>query len=285
MIAKYIPMFNDILKNEFTSCMHNFDVETCESDPYGCFDECLIHPLRNIPDPEGGVKFVIIDALDECEQNHNDKKHKINGIASLLKYKVHLFPKWLKFLVTCRNISYCRQLKYNMKLIFLDSSDQRNIEDMKFYLSVHGGNKTEGKNEPSTFLLLTSTVQSNTYPQQFQSLNIYYEHQFKRYFTSGYKHAKAILEIISSVLQPIDKNKLWYILSNTTEINHEDYDNSIGCLIDFVKFIDNKVYMLHISLREWLLDTDNIEFKINQNNGHYLNALYLIKILQYKQEK
>ncbi|XP_060593007.1 uncharacterized protein LOC132747603 [Ruditapes philippinarum] len=285
MIAKYIPMFNDILKNEFTSCMHIFDVETCENDPYGCFDECLIHPLRNIPDPEGGVKFVIIDALDECEHNHHDKKNKINGIASLLKYKLHLFPKWLKFIVTCRNISYCRQLKYNMKLIFLDSSDQRNIEDMKFYLSVHGGNKTEGKNEPFTFLLLTSTVQSNTYSKQFQSLNIYYEHQFKRYFTSGYKHAKAILEIICSALQPIDEDKLWYILSNTTEINQEDYDNAIGLLIDFVKFIDNKAYMLHISLREWLLDTDNIEFKINRNNGHYFNALYLIKVLQYKQEK
>jgi hypothetical protein len=286
MIAKYIPMFNDILKNEFTSCMHNFDAETCDNDPYGCFDECLIHPLRKIPDPpDGDLKLVIVDALDECEHKQDDKKNEINGIASLLKYKVHLFPKWLKFLVTCRNIWYCRQLKYSMKLKILDSSDQRNIEDIKFYLSVHGGHKREGQIEPSTFLLLTSTVQSNTFSKQFQSMNMYYEHQFKRYFISEYKHAKAILEVICSALQPIDKDILWYILSNTTEINLEDYDNSIGRLIDFVKFIDNKAHMLHISLREWLLDTDNIEFKINRNNGHYFNALYLIKVLQDKQEK
>ncbi|XP_053396641.1 uncharacterized protein LOC128556237 isoform X2 [Mercenaria mercenaria] len=287
MIAQSIPMFSELLKYQYTSCTDNFDAETCEKDPYGCFDECLINPLRSLPAQSGKPKLIIIDALDECEQHEDDRINGINGIASLLKYKLHLFPKWFKFILTCRTVWYCRQLKSRMDILNLDSGDKRNVNDIKTFISTKGFNNNvyDFNFEPSSFLLVLSILNSDASLGQIQSLNIFYEHQFKRYFDIKYKHAKDILEIICSSFQPIIETQLWNIVSDTTDINPEDFEAAMRHLAHFLKSIDNKVHIMHVSLQEWLLDKENIDFKINLSVGHYLNALYLLKLLREKREK
>ena len=73
--------------------------------------------------------YVVIDALDECA---NDKAEILN----MLKSKLSRLPKWLKLIVSSRNVSSITASLDGLQRVELRSEDERNRDDIDTYLSL-----------------------------------------------------------------------------------------------------------------------------------------------------
>ncbi|XP_053388519.1 uncharacterized protein LOC128551644 [Mercenaria mercenaria] len=270
MFSLHIPGFAEVLSTTEKLCVEYYNPNQCEDDPGGCIKHCLISPFERLYIHDKSSYIVVLDALDECEHSKNE-----GGIAFLLKSNLHLFPKWIKFIVTCRNVSYCTQLNTQLHVMQLSSNDQENQDDLKTFYSVQEYNQYETR--ASNFLLasLPFAISKGKFP----SFDVFYEEQFGRVFSDKYEEPKAILEIICASMESMSEGELGEVFSNTVPIAPEDYESSLQRLSDFIQLINGKVHLWHASLKYWLLKTSS-NFRIKVSKGHHCIAKYLLKQLR-----
>ena len=72
---------------------------------------------------------IVIDALDECK----DAKAEI---LNILKTKARRFPRWLKLIVSSRNVTSIVASMDELQRLDLRSDDRRNLEDIDTYISL-----------------------------------------------------------------------------------------------------------------------------------------------------
>ena len=128
MVASTFADYSAIISsNSFVSRVLQ---NNCAQAPEWCFQEGILTPLKNLPRQPKETWYIVIDALDECSTNGNEE------ILSMLKSKARRFPKWLKLIITSRNVSTITSNLDGMQILELRSGDQRNIEDIDTYSSL-----------------------------------------------------------------------------------------------------------------------------------------------------
>ena len=127
MIAWKLSGYHEyLLRNSFVRRVLQRD---CSQDPEWCFELGVLTPLKNLHPQPNNPWYIIIDALDECV---SDKAEIVN----ILKSKAHRLPKWMKLIVSSRNLSTIISGLGGFQSVELRSDDDRNREDIDTYLSL-----------------------------------------------------------------------------------------------------------------------------------------------------
>ena len=101
----------------------------CSQDPEWCFEYAILRPLKKIRPQLRDSWYILVDALDEC---FNEKGEVVN----ILKSKARRLPKWLKLIVSSRNVSTVIAGLEGLQRIELRSDSKENLEDIDTYLSL-----------------------------------------------------------------------------------------------------------------------------------------------------
>ncbi|WAR08753.1 hypothetical protein MAR_018711 [Mya arenaria] len=118
MISNFVPEFMSQLLTD-RQCFEHYNGEYCNEDYLGCIDMCIIHPLQELSRTyfTTSAKLIIIDAIDECGKVVNE-----NAIIEIIRKRFHLFPSWIKLLVTSRKLETHAQLLMDFDVIYLPRS-------------------------------------------------------------------------------------------------------------------------------------------------------------------
>ena len=126
-LSKNIPEYSSAIKNR--TIQNELNIH-CKNDPIGCFQTTILDPIRELKGQENTNTFILIDALDECME----KGGKSSEIITILKNKMTKFPAWIKLIISSRNkTSLIAQLPTFEKLA-INSTDERNLEDIRSYI-------------------------------------------------------------------------------------------------------------------------------------------------------
>ena len=101
----------------------------CFQDPEWCFEQAILGPLKKLKQQPIESWYIVIDALDEC----TDAKAEI---LNILKTKARRFPRWLKLIVSSRNVTSIVASMDELQRLDLRSDDKRNLEDIDTYISL-----------------------------------------------------------------------------------------------------------------------------------------------------
>ena len=101
----------------------------CPQDPEWCFEQAILIPLKNVHPQPIDPWYIVIDALDECSSVQPE-------ILNILKSKARRLPKWLKLIVSSRNVSTITVGLGGLQRVELRSDDKRNLLDIDTYLSL-----------------------------------------------------------------------------------------------------------------------------------------------------
>ena len=127
MIAWKISKYRErILTNSFVRRVLYKD---CSQDPEWCFEQGILTPLKELHPQSSVPWYIVIDALDECSNGQAE-------ILNILKSKVRRLPKWLKLIVSSRNVSTITSSLDGLQRVELRSDDKRNLQDIDSYLSL-----------------------------------------------------------------------------------------------------------------------------------------------------
>jgi len=126
MVASSIDEYRDIILSDFF--VQKVLQNNCPQDPEWCFQEGIVTPLTKLQHQPKLPWYIIIDALDECTANKAE-------ILNILMSKVRRLPRWLKLIITSRNMSTVTTSLKGMQRLELRSDDERNLEDIDRYLS------------------------------------------------------------------------------------------------------------------------------------------------------
>ena len=126
MVASEIDEYRQIVTSD--SFVQRVLQNSCQQDTEWCFQEGIVTPLTKLQYQPKEPLYIIIDALDECAADKGE-------IVSVLKSKVRRLPRWLKLIITSRNISTTTTDFEGMQRLELRSDDERNLEDIENYVS------------------------------------------------------------------------------------------------------------------------------------------------------
>ncbi|HEX6184544.1 MAG TPA: TIR domain-containing protein [Pyrinomonadaceae bacterium] len=91
------------------------------------FEEAILNPLKELPAPEGGTRYLLIDALDEAATRTEGPT-----IIDLLATRLDLFPSWLKLVATTRTEMLGRLKILQPQTISADAPE--NQDDVRRYV-------------------------------------------------------------------------------------------------------------------------------------------------------
>ena len=287
MIAWKISKYRErIFTNSFVRRVLYKD---CPQDPEWCFEQGILTPLKNIQ-PEPRVSwYIVIDALDECS---NEKAEILN----ILKFKARRLPKWLKLIISSRNVSTITASLDGLHRVELRSDDKRNLQDIDTYLSlkvfslresiVQGITTTLGimDNDAPTqaivsrlaekgqgnflyvkvvldlWLASSESVSWETFPKTLDSsYQLYFE---KRYQPPESFHSlRKIFEVLVAAYTPLTVHKMHSLLrldQPTLDLEYEFLPklNQVSLFLTHGSG-DGLIRIHHSSLSEWLTSENN----------------------------
>jgi len=127
MIAWKIAEYREsILTKSFA---HRVLYRDCPQDPEWCFEQAILTPLKKLRPQPNVLWYIVIDALDECS---SDKAEVVN----ILNSKARRLPKWLKLIVSSRNVNSIIAGLDGLQKVELRLDDKRNLEDIDTYLTL-----------------------------------------------------------------------------------------------------------------------------------------------------
>ena len=315
MIARRLPEYGYLVSNN--SFIKRSLKEDCihYQDPVGCFQLAVLSPLRNLTNKPRENWFVVLDALDECitqgETGHS--------IVYLLNNKIHLFPPWLKVIVTLRNESEAFLHSSKVKTIVIDPEDSRNLKDLDTFVirrleapSLHHLTRWFG-NDSVNFTKLTTEVLSksqgnflfvnellNNWEQTTMELrnvfdlpkslgDLFYTY-FKRLYPSkeSFKSVRHILELLVSTFEPLTHNQIFELLkTGENSLDEYDFKNRLKGLSHFLQYgkDNNTLTLYHLSLTEWLTSEENKDFFVSKEKGHETFCEYYIGLIRETEER
>ncbi|XP_060578067.1 uncharacterized protein LOC132735167 [Ruditapes philippinarum] len=118
LFAMRLPEYGNIVSMMSSSSIL-YDKEKCAKEQDACFDQAFRIPFKNMTS-EYSTMIVVIDALDECFHLTKNENFILNLISTRLRY----FPKWVKFLITSRDIMQLKEKEVLHNLISKTESEE-----------------------------------------------------------------------------------------------------------------------------------------------------------------
>ncbi|KAJ7372368.1 hypothetical protein OS493_019815 [Desmophyllum pertusum] len=261
----------------------------CPQDPEWCFEQGILTPLKKLQQQPTEPWHIVIDAIDECA----DAKAEI---LKILQTNVRIFPRWLRLIVSSRNVSTIVTSLNELQRVDLRSDDKRNIDDIDAYIfqkvfplkeSIVHRIKTAlaiTDNDESTqkivshlakkgqgnfqfvkvvldlWLASTASVKWDTFPKTLDSsYQLYFE---RKYGTSeSFRSLRQIFEVLVAAYTPLTVHEMHSLL----RIDHPTLDLEYDFLpkLDQVSLFlwhgsgDGLIRIYHASLSEWLTSETN----------------------------
>lgn len=113
-----IPAVRDILSEE-----------SCRQDPGSAFERGILTPLETVLAPEEGVRYILIDALDEALTATGG-----GTIVDLLSSRLSRLPGWLRIVATTRKEPAVLHQLQGLPARELRADDPHNLDDLKRYM-------------------------------------------------------------------------------------------------------------------------------------------------------
>ena len=107
------------------------DEARCVQDPASAFEEGILTPLEKLPAPADGVRYILVDALDEALTLGEGLT-----IVEVLAARLDRLPGWLRLVATTRKEPAVLDRLRGLKAQELDAQDPRNLEDLAAYLTL-----------------------------------------------------------------------------------------------------------------------------------------------------
>ena len=303
-IAVKLPKYSEHVKNNERL---RLELNTrCHKDPTSCFFTTIVGPLRKLQQPNT-LRFIIIDALDECFESDAISSSEI---LDILKSKIMAFPRWLKVILTSRNLtSVTSKIPQVVNRMSLYATDKRNVKDIRFYVSRFMSqnshffdrmfaavdpinSRTKGikifldeviTRAEGNFLFVATTLQyiSDTRGKvDLQSLPTslfaLYKEYFERQFSvDRFGPFRFVLEVLLAAYSPLQAPNFEEILKSEYEVNN--FAKPIEKVSCFLRFgPDGTVAIYHQSFAEWLTNQSHF-LSINKTRGHQSIAKFLIR--------
>ena len=290
MVASTFEDYNAIISRD--SFVRRALKEECSQAPEWCFQEGILTPLKSLPKKPREIWYIVIDALDECSTDGKDE------ILTMLKSKVWRFPKWLKLIITSRNVSSITKTLAGIQVLELRSDDWRNLEDIDTYSSfkvyplqasiLHGIKNFFAIKENSTpdekivgslvkksqgnFLylavvldfLLEAPESFSWSRQEFpKTLDSIFQLSFERKFSSpeSFRSLREIFEVLVAAYSPLSAEDIYSLLSLDNPTLDFEYD--IMSKLEEVslylwKSEKGLLRIFHASFSDWLTSKSNM---------------------------
>ena len=130
MLASNLPDY--AMQFESPSVADWLSEKRCEDDPSSAFSQAILVPLRSLPPPVDGARYILVDALDEALGHGGGKS--VN-IVDVLFGRLELMPSWLRVVATTRNDPAVLSSRLSKPpCIRLDAADSRNTADLDDYI-------------------------------------------------------------------------------------------------------------------------------------------------------
>lgn len=124
-INEYAVMLSDPILEEALSN------DNCTKDPGGSFERGILAPLEKLHAPKSGVRYILVDALDESLLPSGQRTTIVDVIAPRLER----MPHWLRIVATTRRDRAVLDNLRGLKAKRLDAQDPRNLEDINQYIN------------------------------------------------------------------------------------------------------------------------------------------------------
>ncbi|KAJ7372369.1 hypothetical protein OS493_019817 [Desmophyllum pertusum] len=261
----------------------------CPQDPEWCFEQGILIPLKKLQNQPTEPWYIVIDAIDECA----DAKAEI---PKILQTNIRRFPKWLRLIVSSRNVSTIVTSLNELQRVDLRSDDKRNLDDIDAYIfqkvfplkeSIvqrikmalaitdndastqkivsHLATKGQGnfqfvKVVLDLWLASAASVKWDTFPKTLDSsYQLYFE---RKYGTpESFQSLRQIFEVLVAAYTPLTVHEMHSLL----RIDHPTLDLEYDFLpkLDQVSLFlwhgsgDGLIRIYHASLSEWLTSETN----------------------------
>ena len=287
MIALRITEYRQVILTDLS--VRGVLNKDCSQDPEWCFEQAILRPLEKLKEQPIEPWYIVIDALDEC----SDAKAEI---LNILKTKVRRFPRWLKLIVSSRNVTSIVASMDELQRLDLRSDDKRNLEDIDTFISLKlfplkesiiqrmkitlaitdneaptqkivsnlakkgQGNFLYVKVVLDLWLESTESVTWDTFPKTLDSS---YELYFERKYGTPecFQSLRQIFEVLVAAYVPLTINEMHSLLrldNPTLDLEYELMPN-----LDRVSLFlwhgsgDGFIRIYHTSLSEWLTSKTN----------------------------
>ena len=287
MIALRITEYRQVILTDLS--VRGVLNKDCSQDPEWCFEQAILRPLEKLKEQPIEPWYIVIDALDECT---DDKAEILN----ILKTKVRRFPRWLKLIVSSRNVTSIVASMDELQRLDLRSDDKRNLEDIDTFISLKvfplkesiiqrmkitlaitdneaptqkivsnlakkgQGNFLYVKVVLDLWLESTESVTWDTFPKTLDSS---YELYFERKYGTPecFQSLRQIFEVLVAAYVPLTINEMHSLLmldNPTLDLEYELMPN-----LDRVSLFlwhgsgDGFIRIYHTSLSEWLTSKTN----------------------------
>ncbi len=283
MIASKIEQYALMLSNPVIA--EALDEENCMKDPASSFEAGILSPLENVRAPEHGVRYIIVDGLNEALE----LKRGIN-IVDLLASRLSRLPSWLRVLFTSRRESAILDRLRGIRNLEINASDFWNIRDIEEYIDMRFSQidikertavqnvhvrtlrKSLIENCGGNFLYLKNafaeierggnlSFDSEKIPEGLYSQ---YFSFFKRNFPNeqSYSEVRPLLETITASGIPLSEDAL----SKITGLSAADeLPKILRGLSAYLPVRDGKFSVYHSSFAKWLTSPDM------RGSLHYVN--------------
>ena len=106
----------------------------CAQDPASAFEEGILTPLERLAAPADGVRYILVDALDEALTLGEGLT-----IVDVLAARRERLPGWLRLVATTRKEPAVLDRLRGLRAQELDAQDPRNLDDLDAYLALRLG--------------------------------------------------------------------------------------------------------------------------------------------------
>lgn len=293
MIASRMPAYAQQL--EVPSVKEALDDKRCEADAGGALLEGIIQPLQKIAAPEEGVRYILVDALDEALGHVGS----IN-IVDMLASRLERLPSWLRIVATTRNEPAVIQRLSGLRAKSIDAADPRNLDDVANYIRRRiaqpklAERLVEARVSADQAVLLISAKSSGNFlyavnaldgiARDFYSfgsldalprgLDGLYLDFFRRVFGSGdsalYEQAKPLLQVLSAALEPLSRAEIAAATSLGTDEELPGIVRRISQLLSRKTRStgEETLSFYHKSLADWLIaDPESNPFAVSLSKG------------------
>jgi tetratricopeptide (TPR) repeat protein len=249
--------------------------ESCAEDPASAFDAGILTPLEALHAPEGGSRYILIDALDESQIPSS--KQDGPSIVEIISTRLDRLPDWLRIVATTRNEESVLEKLSGVRAKKLDAKESRNLDDVRQYIEgrLQGpllASKVKASQLSSGDLLEVLCAKSEgnfLFAQQvfegierdlfdFDQLDKLpaglfglYRQFFDRQFPdeSSYNSAARVLRVALAAREPLSRAQL----SWATGLDEEDeLPRTLERLASYLPEKDGRHVVYHKSFADWL---------------------------------
>jgi WD40 repeat protein/serine/threonine protein kinase len=251
-------------------------LQFAEIDAASAFERAILGPLHKFRQPEGGRRYLLIDALDEALM-----RTQRPTIVDLLSTRLNLLPPWLRIVATTRNEPSVLSQLGNLRAHTLSAEDPRNQDDVRNFIhrrlaepALRDRPLTNAKtltalastllrSSAGNFLFVTTALDAVESGQigfdqiatLSPGLSSLYELFFNRLFRDAgvdFGWSRQVLEVVAGASEPLTRKDI----AAATGLDPEQLPFILARLASFVPPCEGRYAFFHKSLFDWLTGWD-----------------------------